>query len=150
MTSIEQIVKGLAKKAGDEMGALVTYDSMPAIEPPYPQAIVIQWEQTTVNGSNYATQQGKRLMSNADVRVHEGTLLWLYAASSNALVETGKAYEEAQKLLDVFRKDIRLEDATGQKLADKVSITLVQPIETQWGQTVYFGIQAEWEAMELL
>lgn len=148
--SIGAIVKGISKLAGEELGARVTYESLPAQEPPYLPMVAVEWTHTAINGSNYATQSGKRLIANADVRVHQGSLLFLYSASSNAVFEIGKSYEQGEKLLNVFKSDIRLEDATGTKLADKVTITQVQPIETQWGQTIYFGIQADWEAYELL
>lgn len=150
MTSIQKIVKGIGDKTGEDLGARIVYEGLPSTEPPYIPAVIVEWENTTVNGNNYATQQNKRLIANANVRIHQGSLLWLYSASSNAIVETAKAYEEGQKLLDVFMRDIRLEDASGEKLADKVSITRIEPVETQWGQTIYFGVRAEWEAQELL
>lgn len=149
MPSITEIVNGIADKAGDEMNAMTRFDGLPSQEPAYLPAVIVEWKQTTVNGNNYATQQGKRLISNADVRVHQGSIIWLYSASTNAVYETAKSYGEAEKLLSIFDRDIRLEDATGKKLADRVNITQVQPIELQWGQTIYFGVQADWEAQEL-
>ena len=149
-TSIGAIVRGIVALAGNGLGAMVTYDSLPSLEPPYLPAVAVEWTETNVNGNNYATQQGRRLMTNADVRVHQGTLLFLYSASTNAVFEMAQSYDQAQALLDLFRNDIRLEDSSGEKLADKVTISRVEPIETQWGQTIYFGVQADWEAYELL
>lgn len=147
--SIAEIVAGIADKTGDEMGAKTRFDGLPSQEPTYLPAVVVEWKNTDINGNNYATQRGKRLISNADVKVHQGSIIWLYSASTNAVYETAKSYDEAERLLEIFDRDIRLEDATGKKLADRVNITRVEPIELQWGQTVYFGVSADWEAQEL-
>ena len=147
--ALDKIVEGIASLAGRSVDAkFVTAGILVEGTIALP-AVSCEWLRTETETENYSTVTGKRMALNADSRTHTGVLHVLIGASVNGAYDAPWMQIYADRLLDGFRQDERLEDSTGTKLADMVKITSVEPLYRSLGSVVYAALEAEWRAIEL-
>lgn len=147
--NINTIVKAVAELTAVSVGAQ-TYDGMPSVEPDSVPAVYSEWLYSEPNSDAYGVKNSKALNRSAKHRVHFGKLTVLLAATSDAAYATENSRQAAQKIMDAFDLDSTLEDTDGVKVADMVTLTRVEPDAWQIGQTIYIGVSADWQAMEMI
>lgn len=147
---LDKICGAVLELTGLVCEAKLTVDGSPATEPPILPAVYVEWLYTEPTSGAYGVKSGMALNQSGKQRVHYGRLIVLTHATTQSEFATSEVRPVAQKLMSAFERDSTLQDVEGVTVANRCDLTRVEPEAIQWGETIYFGVAADWQAMELL